>query len=61
MVTFRAVHISRARDNRIEGWAVQRSEPGGFLVVVSRIYDIERDAESEAVRLNEEAARRTML
>jgi len=60
MPTFDAVHVSISKDNRSAGWAVQRTEPDGWKIVVTRIFDNQQDAVNEAARLNREASRRVM-
>ena len=60
MVTFRVMRIQNFKDKTAEGWAVQRSDPGGFKIVVTRLYDSEQDALNEAARLTREASRAIM-
>jgi hypothetical protein len=58
MAVFRAVSV---KDNtRRSLWAVERSEPDGLQIVVSRFYANQDEAVQEAKRLNLEAASRTM-
>jgi hypothetical protein len=58
MTVFRVVSV---KDNtRKSFWAVERSEPDGLQIVVSRFYANQDEAEQEAKRLNDEAASRTM-
>lgn len=60
MTIFRAIHIQNSKDRRDEGWAVQRADPNGLNIVVTRLYDTEQEAANEAARLTREAARGTM-
>jgi hypothetical protein len=60
MIVFRVVHVHQSREAREEGWAVERSEPDGLKIMVTRLYPIQAEAEREAKRLNDEAAKRTM-
>ena len=57
MTLFRVV---QSHESGSKGWAVERSDPDGPTIVVSRFYAAKRDADREADRLNDEAARRTM-
>jgi hypothetical protein len=59
MPIFEAVQVS-SKDSRDEGWAVQRSEPDGLKIIVTKIFDTQQEAANEAARLNREAARRVM-
>lgn len=60
MTIFRAMLIQNPRDRMDEGWAVQRADPNGLKVVVTRLFDTEQEAANEAARLTREAARGTM-
>ena len=60
VVTFREIYIRNAFDSRDGGWVVQRTDPDGFAIVVTRVFETEHDATSEASRLNLEASRRIM-
>ncbi|MDB5734497.1 MAG: hypothetical protein JWN16_1134 [Alphaproteobacteria bacterium] len=53
MVTFLAIRGER-------GWVVERTEPSGLKIVISREHPTKYEAEVEANKLNQEAARRTM-
>jgi hypothetical protein len=54
MVTFLAIRGQR-------GWVVERTEPSGLKIIISHEHPTKHDAEVEADKLNQEAARRTML
>lgn len=54
MVTFRAVQVARS------SWAVERTEPDGLSIVVSRTYANEFEAKREAARLNQEVESRRL-
>jgi hypothetical protein len=60
MPIFDAVHVSISKDNRCEGWAVQRTEPDGLKIVVTKIFDGQQEAVNEAARLNRDASRGVM-
>lgn len=60
MVTFRAVRIAPSRTSADDGWAVERTEPDGFRIVVTKLFDDAHEAEAEAARLNHEASLRSM-
>ena len=60
MVIFRAVEIRQDKVRKAQGWAVERDEPDGVQIVVTRLYPTLRGAEQEAERLNHEAALRIM-
>lgn len=44
----------------LRGWVVERTEASGFKIVISRDYPTKYEAEVEANKLNQEAARRIM-
>lgn len=60
MVTFRVIAVSRSQGGGDSGWAVERVEPDGLAIMVSRLHATKKAAEYEASRLNEEASRRSM-
>ena len=60
MTSFRVVAVGRANGGGDGGWAVERIEPDGLAIMVSRLHATRKAAEYEANRLNEEVARRTM-
>jgi hypothetical protein len=60
MITFRAVRQHESLVLTAQGWAVERTEPNGFSIVVSQLYATEYEAEVEAYRLSLESARRIM-
>jgi hypothetical protein len=60
MTIFRAIRIQNGKAEMDEWWAVQRTDPDGLQIVVTRFYEIEQDAANEAARLTREAARGTM-
>ena len=53
MVVFRAVR-------QPGGWAIERSEPDGLRIVVSKVYSTKQAADYEVDKLNDEVAQRTM-
>jgi len=57
MTLFRVVP---SRESGSKGWAVERCEPDGAAIVVTRVYMTKRDADREADKLNGEVAKRTM-
>lgn len=57
MVVFKAV---RSREHNEDGWAVERNEPDGLRIVVTRIFPDEQAAILEAQRLNREAEKRSI-
>jgi hypothetical protein len=60
MTSFRVVSVGRSKANPEGGWAVERIEPDGLTIMVSRLHATKKAAEHEAFTLNEEVARRTM-
>ena len=52
--------VAEVRESGATGWAVQRIEPDGLTIMVSRIHSTREAAKREAASLNEKAARRTM-
>jgi hypothetical protein len=60
MATFRATLIKHLNEGHSDGWAVQRTDPDGLQIVVTRLYETEQDAANEAARLTREAARGRM-
>jgi hypothetical protein len=60
MVAFRAVHIRNSKDRIDEGWVVQRKDPDGLQIVVTKLFDTQQEALNEAARLTREASRRIM-
>jgi hypothetical protein len=52
MVVFQAVRVKQPRGLGAEGWVVQRFEPDGSTVVVSRLYPAQETAQKEADKLN---------
>jgi hypothetical protein len=52
MAFFQAVRVKQPRGLGAEGWVVQRFEPDGSTVVVSRLYPAHEDAKKEADKLN---------
>jgi hypothetical protein len=56
MGIFRVVHISQTKDHGpgefSQGWAVDRSGPGEQARIVSRLFETEAEAKSEAERLS---------
>jgi hypothetical protein len=57
MTSFRVV---QSRESGRKGWAVERFEPDGVAMVVTRVYATKGDADREADKLNDAVARRTM-
>jgi hypothetical protein len=54
MVVFRAIKIEEIK--RAPQWAVERTEPDGLQIIVSRFYGTSGEAEQEAEKLNHQAA-----
>jgi hypothetical protein len=60
MSTFRIIRIPNAKGETGDGWAVQRCDPGGQAILVTRRLETEQEAANEAARLTRETARGTL-
>lgn len=58
MIKFAVVPAQDTKIFSSQGWAIERTDPNGFRIVVSMPFQFKQEAENEAARLNREASRR---
>jgi hypothetical protein len=60
MLSFSVIFVQNSKEEGSQGWAVQRAEPDGSKMRVTKLFATEQEAINEAARLNRESARRHM-